>query len=94
MTRWRCAPSIARVRLLASPKARPCPVVRGNTARLLVAALFQSTISLEMVHQVTSTQCIKKLRGEPGLHWRGRFFGQGVKEYYEKMWYIHLNSRT
>ncbi len=48
------------------------------------------------VHQkVSSTRRINRLRREAGLLWQGRFFDRAVrtvKEYHEKVEYIHLNA--
>ena len=43
---------------------------------------------------VSSTRQINKLRREAGILWQGRFFDRAlrtVKEYHEKVEYIHLN---
>jgi len=44
--------------------------------------------------KVSSTRRINKLRGERGILWQGRFFDRAlrtVKEYHDKVEYIHLN---
>jgi hypothetical protein len=56
---------------------------------------YPSTISrvLESI-KVSSTRHINKLRGDRGVLWQGRFFDRAlrtVKEYHEKVEYIHLN---
>jgi putative transposase len=54
-----------------------------------------STISQVMESiKVSSTRQINKLRGEGGVLWQGRFFDRAlrtIKEYHEKVEYIHLN---
>src|SRR6516164_8939901 len=56
---------------------------------------YPSTISVVMESiKVSSTRHINKLRGDRGLLWQGRFFDRAlrtVKEYHEKVEYIHLN---
>jgi len=56
---------------------------------------YPSTISgvMESI-KVGSTRQINKLRGDRGILWQGRFFDQAlrtVKEYHEKVEYIHLS---
>ena len=44
--------------------------------------------------KVSSTRLINKLRGDRGVLWQGRFFDRAlrtVKEYHDKVEYIHLN---
>jgi len=56
---------------------------------------YPVTISLVMESiKVGSTHRINRSRGESGLLWQPRFFDRAVrtvKEYYEKVEYIHLN---
>ena len=61
----------------------------------IVMPPYPSTISRVMESiKVSSTRQINKLRGDRGLLWQGRFFDRAlrtVKEYHEKVDYIHLN---
>ena len=56
---------------------------------------YPSTISRVMESiKVSSTRQMNKLRGDRGVLWQGRFFDRAlrtVKEYHEKVEYIHLN---
>jgi putative transposase len=56
---------------------------------------YPSTISRVMESiKVSSTRQINKLRGDTGVLWQGRFFDRAlrtVKEYHEKVEYMHLN---
>jgi len=56
---------------------------------------YPNTISAVMESiKVSSTRRINKLRGDKGVLWQGRFFDRAlrtVKEYHEKVEYIHLN---
>ena len=56
---------------------------------------YPSTISVVMESiKVSSTRHISKLRDDRGVLWQGRFFDRAlrkVKEYHEKVEYIHLN---
>jgi putative transposase len=56
---------------------------------------YPTTISLTMESiKVSSMRQINKLGGEAVLLWQGRFFDRAVrtvKEYHEKVEYIHLN---
>jgi len=56
---------------------------------------YPSTISRVMESiKVSSTRLINKLRADRGVLWQGRFFDRAlrtVKEYHEKVEYIHLN---
>ena len=47
--------------------------------------------------KVSSTRQINRRQGERGLLWQGRFFDRAlrtVREYYEKVEYLHLNPVT
>jgi len=61
----------------------------------IVMPPYPSTISRVMESiKVSSTRQINMLRGDRGLLWQGRFFDRAlrtVKEYHEKVEYIHLN---
>jgi len=61
----------------------------------IVMPPYPCTISSVMESvKVSSTRQINKLRGDRGLLWQGRFFDRAlrtVKEYHEKVDYIHLN---
>ena len=56
---------------------------------------YPSTVSRVMESiKVSSTRLINKLRADRGVLWQGRFFDRAlrtVKEYHEKVEYIHLN---
>jgi putative transposase len=61
----------------------------------IVMPPYPGTISSVMESvKVSSTRQINKLRGDKGVLWQGRFFDRAlrtVKEYHEKVEYIHLN---
>ena len=61
----------------------------------IVMPPYPSTISSVMESvKVSSTRQINKLRADKGVLWQGRFFDRAlrtVKEYHEKVEYIHLN---
>ena len=70
----------------------PDPAAAGHA---IIMPPYPSTISVVMESiKVSSTRHINKLRGDRGLLWQGRFFDRAlrtVKEYHEKVEYIHLN---
>jgi putative transposase len=61
----------------------------------IVMPPYPSTISSVMESlKVSSNRQINQLRGDSGILWQGRFFDRvlrTVKEYHEKVEYIHLN---
>lgn len=61
----------------------------------IIGPRFPLTISTVMESiKVSSTRLINRARGERGVFWQGRFFDRAlrtVKEYNEKVEYIHLN---
>ena len=61
----------------------------------IIGPRFPVTISTVMESiKVSSTRLINRTRGGRGVFWQGRFFDRAlrtVKEYNEKVEYIHLN---
>jgi putative transposase len=70
----------------------PDPAAAGHA---IIMPPYPSTISRVMESiKVSSTRHINKLRADRGVLWQGRFFDRAlrtVKEYHEKVEYIHLN---